>query len=361
MSQLPELNREFAGISNSAAMHAEIDTLRGQLDESTAQLALERSLAMDIHRARSVAIGNSPALKLVFGVGDDADTPKDRIDIPIDAILSAAFMRNISSTALPEGFATTTAKNLRTLHHPDIGGDTQVAQDIDHGLAKLDKDPGFSIAAALLAAPKQAESDVRSLRLERYRLHLALTGSKPVFDDADQANQSAETEIKGAEWRVRTQAVFKSFELIIGSNEAWNHFLQQIVDTQHMHLIGMVNRIQPIMLGLQERLAKGDPTTLDSSAIETIDSVFERLWSAIGNKKDSVIPYSPPYQNWLEVLLPAMKLLDPGQKPGEEYTSFEPPIRVVSAPKQYNDYDGYERKMRNWTLGQNLINYQEKY
>lgn len=359
MSAEIELNREFAGLSDPTALQAEIDGLHAQLDSSTSQAAVERDLAMEVHRARSLAIAESRALRLVFGV-DDEDAPKDEPNVSIDDALSSAFVRKASSGKLPEGFADTVAKNLRIANHPDTGGDNQVSQDIAHSLAKLKEDSTFSIATALLKNPKNTFGDARGLRIERYRLHLALAGLNPQFDSKEEARNNAEIEIQGAEWRVRTLAAFKSFELIIGDNDAWNTFLQDIARSQQMYLINMVNRLQPTMLGLQERLAKGDPVATDALDIQTIDAVFERIWSTLGSKRDVSNPYSPPYQNWLEILLPAMKLLDPGEKPGEEYTHFEPPIQITRAAPSYgNDFGGYGQKLGGSLFDQNLKQYQE--
>jgi hypothetical protein len=261
--------------------------------------------------------------------------------------LSSAFVRKVSSRNLPEGFADTVAKNLRTTNHPDIGGDTQTSQSIAQNLTNLREDPTFSIAAALLAAAPKQKDDPRAQRIERYRLHVALAGASPQFDSKEEARSNADAEIKGAEWRVRTRAAFESFELIIGDEDTWDQFLQNIVQTRHVHLINMVNRLQPTILSLQERLAKGDPIASDTLDIAAIDAVFERIWSTIGNKKGDHIPYTPPYHNWLEVLLPAMELLDPGQKQGEEYTCFEPPIQIMRAPTHYRDYGDYGQKLNN--------------
>ncbi len=359
---LPELNREPAVISDPLTLQAEVESMRVQLDVTTTQLALERELAMDIHRTRSLAITESSALSLVFGI-DGEDTVKSKSAISTDDILSSAFGK-VSSRSLPEGFADVVAKHLRTMNHPDVGGDIQVSQNIAQSLANLKEDPTFSIATALLAAPKQAADDLRAQRIERYRLHIALAGANLQFDSAEEAKSHADAEIRGAEWRVRTQAAFKSFELIIGDNDTWNQFLREIVQTRHMHLINMVNRLQPTILSLQERLAKGDPVTLGPLDIATIDAVFERIWSTIGNK-DSSIPYSPPYQNWLEELLPAIKLLDPGRKQGEEYTDFEPPIQITYAPAPRRDY-GEDQKLRKDSFdgsqyGRSYNNYYDKY
>lgn len=337
MTREIELNHEFVGLSDAAALQVEIDDLHTQLDSSTSQLALERDLAIGILKARSRAISESSALRLVFGADDD-DSLRGKPDIAIDDILSSAFVREITSGELPEGFADTVAKNLLIANHPDAGGDPQVSQDIAHRLSKLKEDPTFSIASALLAAPKGSGEDIDIQRAERYRLHITLSGARPQFDNEEEAKRSAEVEMKGAEWRVRTQAAFKSLELIIGDDDTWNQFLESIVRTQHTYLIHMVNRLQPAMLRLEERLAKGDPITAESLDTPAIDAIFEKIWSTL-DKKDTSIPYSPPYQNWLEILLPAMELLDPGEKLGEEYTHFEPPIQARQTPSYASRYD----------------------
>lgn len=342
MSRELELNREFTGLSDPAGLQAEVGTLQDQLTSSTSQLAIEREVAMDIHHARSMAITESPALTLIFKAEDDK--PEDgKPDPSIDAVLSSAFGKTVSSGVLPEGFADTVARHLRTTNHPDAGGDTAVSQNIAQRLDKLKQDPNFSIASALLANQQKADADTASLRTERYRLHIALSGVQPQFDNEQNAKTHAEAEIQGAEWRVRTYAAFKLFELIIGDTDTWNKFLQSIVDARHTHLINMVNRAQPAILTLQERLAKGDPIAADDLDIPAIDAAFERIWSALGSKKGTPFAYNPPYQNWLEVLLPAMQLLDPGEKAGETYTRFEPPIRISREPS-YSERIG-DRKL----------------
>lgn len=355
MNRLPELSHDFPGVSDPVALQAEIDSLRDQLSSTTGQLALERELAMDVHRARARAVSGSSALELVFGVGD-GDITKSQSGISADVLLSSAFARKITSPDLAEGFTATAAKALRISTHPDRGGNTKISQDVAHSLARLDEDPTFSIAKALLAAPKSTEVNSRTQRTERYRLHLALAGAKPQFESVEAARKNAEVEINGAEWRVRTQAAFRSLELIVGGDDVWNRFIQDIVQTQRISLIHMVNRVQPLILSLQERLAKGDPiAAIDALDITAIDAIFERIWSTIGNRKESRLPYNPPYHNWLEILLPAMELLDPGEKAGEEYTHFEPPIQVTYAPAPYRDYGGgYGQTLDERFVGQNL-------
>ena len=72
-----------------------------------------------------------------------------------------------------------------------------------------------------------------------------------------------------------------------------------------------------------------------------------RIWSTLKKPEDSVLPYSPPYQEWLKTLLPAMQILDPWQKPGEEYTFFEPPFKVQRRrqpqKRQFSDHNDLER------------------
>ncbi len=333
---LPEFNRAFTGISDTPALHGEIGGLRTRLEAATTQLALERALARDILSARSLIISESPALTLVFGA-DDITQAKETPGM--SQILSSAFAREVPDYELADGFAATVAKSLITSHHPDAGGDTEVSQNIAKSLRGLKKDAAFSIASAILAAPQQTESDPKAQRVERYRLHLALAGAVPQFTSEEEARSNAETETHGAAWRVRTQAAFKSLHLITGDGDAWNQFLQSIVRTRHMELIHMVNRVQPAILSLHERLIKGDPVAAEALDTPAIDAIFQRIWSVLGTK-DRTIPYNPPYQNWLDILLPALQLLDPGQKPGQTYTHFEPPIEIRSAPT-INSYGQY--------------------
>ena len=327
-----ELNREFAGIADIPALDAEIVGMRAQMTQRTGQLAIERELAEKIHRTRALTILESPALRLVFGF-DDSKPRKDKKEFMADEVLSSAFVTNVSSSTLPEGFAESTAKRLRSLAHPDAGNDAEKAKDVDKNLADLGIDPAFSVATGILAAPRSKDKNIGNLRRERYMLHIALTNLKPHFKDSDEAMQNAAVEVEGAPWRVRTVAAFKSLELLMGSRDTWNDFLGSIVESRHIYLINLVNSLQPTIFSLRERLAKGDPVATDALDVDAIDAIFERIWSTLGNKKeDSLIPYRPPYQNWLETLLPAMQMLDPGRKPGVEYTYFESPIRVASRP-----------------------------
>lgn len=341
MSQLqPELNREFAGLSDLDALQDEVDQMRDQLATATHQLALERRLARDVHRARSIAISQSDALMLVYKV-DDKSPDDESTDSTIGDMLSSAFVRQAPDVTLPEGFAETVAKNLRVASHPDAIGDTQVSQDVGQCLSDLKKDPTFSIASAMLLAPRQTDVDLQARRVERYRLHLALGGAKPQFDNEEEVRITAEAEINGAEWRVRAAAAHKSFELIIGDGDMWNDFLHSIVQGHKPVLIDMVNRLQPAILNRLERITKGDPIPFDTLDTTAIDAIFHRIWSTLSKSKDSDLPYSPPYQNWLEVLLPALELLDPGEKPGEEYTYFKPPIEITHAPIHSDGFGRY--------------------
>lgn len=342
---LPDIPRDFSGIFGSPGMQAEINGLRDQLSASTARLTHERFLATQIHQARTEAIAASPALRAVFDY-DGITTRSPQTDLPDTAsILASAFLTSgVEAPMLPEGFAETTAKQLRQANHPDRGNNTSTAQDIAQHLSALDTDPTLAIARAMTTAPTLASDSPQDLRTERYRLQLALTAtSKPLFTNEAEAQRTAETEIQGTEWRVRTSAALKSFMLITGGDAVWNNFLQGIVDQQNMYLINMVNRLQPQMLALQERLVQGNPIPVDRLDLPAIDAVFEHIWGILGPNHNA--DYSPPYQNWLEILLPAMRMLDPGEKPGEEYHKFEPPIRVVQQPIYYYGY-GYEKGPR---------------
>ncbi len=353
VTNLPDLNCEFAGISDAVALRAEISGMTDALSLASDQLVLERELAKSVHRARSQVIMESPALRLVFEVDDD-HTPDTSPAPTVDDILTSAFVRKINGRVLPDGFATTVAKSLRHRVHTDTGGDTNTAQQVGMSLNDMSTDPALSVASAILAAPSVPGSDAATLRKERYRISLALDGAEPHFASEDDARESAELEIDGAEWRVRTQAVFKTFELIIGNDDVWNQFLNSIVNERHAYLIDMVNRLQPVILSLQERLAKGQPRLTESLDIDAIDAVFERVWTTIGDRNSS-IRYSPPYQNWLEILLPAMQMLDPGQKLGAEYTYFQPPIQIRRTEQHFDDSDECARN-----LGRGLLKFYQE-
>ena len=356
---LPDVNREFVGLSDTVALQAEIGAMRDQLATTYDQLALERQLASDVHRARSTAILGSPALRLVFEVEDNDSTKRQ--DLDIDSVFTSAFMQEVRTRQLPDGFAEFQAKRLRTELHPDAGGDTDTAKSIGGALDNTKADPTFSIISAILAAPSPTVTDAETLRLERYCLSLALEGAVPIFTNAELARKNAEVEINGAEWRVRANASFKTFELLIGDVDTWNSFLASIVRQGHSHLINLVNRLQPAILSIQERLVKGDPISAADLNTEAIDAIFERIWSTLKKKDNDALPYSPPYQNWLEVLLPALQMLDPGKKPGNDYTYFEPPIRFETAPQPRREYGRYGDDLSKIIFkkgsSQNTINY----
>lgn len=331
MSKELEPIYSLVGLSDAAALQFEIGVQRERLADLNGQLALERELAIEIHKARALAIGGSPALVMVFGVdSDERETGLD--DHSMQSIVSSAFGSSYDddpgSNRLVAA-AVSWEKVLRRQSHPDLGGGTGVAQEVYSSLDGLRFDPSYSISRALLAAPRSRSSNLRELLDERYRLHIAIGGAKPLFANAVDAQQHASVEINGAEWRVRSQAALKTLELIAGDDNAWASFMQNIVRTQHWDLINMVNRVLPPILRLRERLEKGDPIGAEQIDISAIDAIFERVWSVLGPNNRSGLEYSPPYQNWLEILLPAMKMLDPGEKDGEKYSIFESPIRVI--------------------------------
>lgn len=322
-----ELNYEFGQQVDSALLRAEVDSLRISLEAGTEQLALERECAMSIHRARMIAITDSLAMTLVFESNDDepaTGTPTT------DDILSSAFGRTVVGNELPEGMARVLRRGLKAAVHPDLGGEHTVASDVGKALLNLDTDPVFAVASALVATKTTRPKTVQELRDERYQLTLALGAIEPVFGSEEEARKHAEAEIKATEWRIRAEAGLMTIGLLLGSGEDWNSFLMSIVKQRRMSLVTMVNRIQPELLSLQERIVKGDPFELDRSAIEAIDKTLERIWSTLGNKKDSTLGYAPPYQNWLDIFMPVLRALDPGEKPGEQYTHFGKPIQVVA-------------------------------
>lgn len=334
-SLLPALNYEFPGVSDEAAVRAEVDYLTDQVATATRQLAIERQCAVSIHGARNTAIISSPAMRLIYDRGDD---PKLKpADIAADDMLQAAFGKRPVAEALSDELTQALSKKVRAGAHPDKGGDTEVAKRVGQALEGMDRDQAFSIATALLEASAVPQNqDIQSLRDERSVLLPVLASLIPLFENEEEAKRHADKEIAGAQWRIRTQAAFMTVDLVTGGEEAWLSFLQSIVNPHDPRpvLIDMVNRVQPELLSLQERIVKGDPIAADELDIASIDEVLERIWSTLGNKGGS-LSYRPPYQNWLEVLLPVMRLLDPGQKAGEQYTHFGPPIRLVSAPPPY--------------------------
>lgn len=327
---LPDVNREFVGISDVPALSLEVNALRGELDELTSQMELERRLADDIHRARTVVILGSPALRQVFEV-EKNDELAERQQIDTSDLLSGAFVREIPLTPPPEGFGETTSHVLRVAIHPDAGGDTELAKEIGGFLAHIGIDESYAIAKAMSTArraEKHSQQDLETLRLERYRLMLALRGTVPTFETEEDARKTAQREIEGAEWRVRAVAATKCLQLILGDEEALNSFLRMVASNGDLNLANDMNYYLPGALSLQERLAKGEPMKTEDLDTITVDNALEKIWDTLGNKSaDSIPPYSPPYQAWLRTIIPAMRTLDPGQKPGENYTHYDPPFR----------------------------------
>jgi hypothetical protein len=341
---LPDINREVDGITDTLGLQAEVEALRYRLGESTQQLFLERQFAMGVHQARKAAILQSPALRLVYDV---ENAKKGSMPKSASAMMSSAYGEKVEGASLPDGFADEVTDDLRKATHPDLGGKLEDSQIVNEALQIGDDDPTYSILRAMVSAPHVTEADAKRLRLERYRLTLALDAAKPQFEDEYEARDRAFSEIRGSEWRVRANAATMSVGLLLGSNQIWEDFIHSIVRERKIELITLVNRVQPELLGIQERIAKGKPIEMGADDITTVDDVLERVWSTI-KKEGGILPYRPPYQNWLEVLLPAMRLLDPGQRPGEQYTNFEPPIRFVqrSEPDSYYGrslYDSYIR------------------
>ncbi len=355
---LPETIREIPGLSDVQALRAEVSSMRTELAKTSTQMAFERELAGDIHRARSIAIVGNPTLSLVF---DIENTDPERATIPtMYDMLSSAFVGQEDIPALPEGFVEGIAKKLRIQLHPDKGNDVSTAGEVAKFLEAVKTDPNFSVASALATTPVNGDVDPQELRDDRYRLSIALSGLKPRFEGAQVAKEHAEVEVSGAEWRIRTQAAFMSYELIVGDNETWNRFLQGIAQERHAYTIALVNRVQPEILSLQERIMKGDPKSLSTKDIEEVDAVFERVWSTLKESDEHTLPYSPPYHSWLEVLLPAMRILDPGQKPGEDYTYFEPPFQVQRATqRKYPDYDDIKQDVGKSIFDQKIKDYEK--
>lgn len=330
---LPVVNAEFVGLSDGVALRAEVDNLRGQLALVTEQLALERQAVDQIHQARTEVLMTSPALQLVFKEElESTDLP------PIDtqSLMRNAFQRDVEVSDVADGFADTVAKELRTRSHTDTGGEAEAAQTVAGALSTIDTDAAFSIATALLAASSD-DADPQALRDERSRLHLALAGSVPIFDSIGELEERTQKEVESADWRLRAEAAIKTMELLIGEPQRLQQFLESIVREHKVELIQLVNRALPAMFSLRERIDKGDPIRKGQLDIETIDSVLQRIWSALGESTY----YSPPAQGWFDIFLPALQALDPGPKEGESYTNFRPPIEY------HTPYPPVQRNLRN--------------
>lgn len=341
---LPDVNRSFPGLSDATAVGAEVATLKSGLAEVTGQMGLERRLADDVHRARSLAIIESPALRKVFGVSE-VPVATEQTAATQD-VLSSAFAQPVETRGLPDGMRATVAKELRAAVHPDAGGEAVAASDMGEALSRPDSDGAYAVARALSIANlrEDVQPDLDALRTERYRLTVAAAAVSPAFESAEEAQAVAAKEVDGAEWRVRTTAAFKSLELITGGNEVWSRFIQGVAAQGNHILADQLNTDVPAVMSVQERLAKGDPLQADQVDTEAVDSVFERIWSTLG-AEDRKLPYTPPYHNWLPILLPAMRELDPGEKPGESYTHFGPIFETRPASRYDSGYDsGYDKR-----------------
>ena len=349
--QTLDVNYEIPGYSDAAALAAEVNDLRAQLAAQDKQMALERDLAIRVHRSRATAILASPALQLVFDT-DNPERASNVADIEMTDILAAVFQTEVSTNALPENFADYVGRDIRAALHPDAGGGVKTAQQANEALERSERDEAFSITRALLIAsrnPKKADKTPAALRKSRYLLSIALDSAKPVFASAKEARASAKAEERAAEWTVRTSAAAMSFDLIAGGQEAMQSYLEAIVRADRTFLINQINTRWPEMQSLFERIGKGDPKKLKPQEVEQIDAVFQHIWEQLGEAKKSELRYSPPYQNWFEVLLPALRILDPGRKEGEQYTYFPPPIQ------NYHPAPRHERPLKLSGLGGLLI------
>lgn len=317
------INASFDDIPNSI-LRLEVDELRTKLNNLTQQMALERESAAQIHTARMFAIDASPALKRIF----TANLKPEEIDTT--QLLSAAFGREVSIGVLPSGMVKGLQKSLRAAVHPDHGGDAEAASSVGSALDDIDEDEVFAATRAMLVA--EPKEDEQSLRDERYRLTLALDSSETVFSDEDEVLQYTQSEIEATEWKIRVSAALKTVGLVLGENDDLMRFMHSIVRSQSIELINLMNSYLPEILSIQERIAKGNPKVLTEAEIEFIDQIFERTWSTLHKPDDALVPYSPPYQHWLPIILPALRALDPGRKDGELYTFFEKPIKVISSP-----------------------------
>lgn len=334
---LPAVNHEVSGITDVPTLLGDIDRLRAQLGAATEQITHEQRLAIGVHRARGMAMAESPALRLVFGVKEDQPPVPEAGEVDVSMILSSAFMRAVGPRTLPEGFSQTVTRHLRKTTHPDVVGEAEVSKEVGGALDGSLIDPALGLAKAMLEVPVPPVAGRRELLVERHRLHLAVSNIRPSFIDEAEASEIAEKEVAGAEWRVRAIAAHMTVELLTGGEAVWHQFLAHIASAGKVQLINMVNRVQPELGAIAERIVKGEPLPPEALDIAAIDPVLERIWSTI--KKDGM-RYAPPYQNWLEILMPAMRALDPGKVPGQEYTTFEPPIRVSRAyyeePRMYD-------------------------
>jgi hypothetical protein len=344
-----EINYVFDGLSDTDALHAEIATMRGRLEAASAQMALERRLAMAVHHARSNVVLQTPILEKIVG----KDTSDGSEPTTAASMLTSAFLEEVNIGQLPEQVIKDTGKKLRIDTHPDVGGDAKEAANIAMALDGAKVDPVFSIMNAVLAAKTTKQPDIQNLRNERYKLQMLLDAATPHFDSQEDAESYTNKEIDGAEWRIRTVAAFKCFELIIGSPEKLQEFLQQIAAEKHRELIAMINLNLPLILTLNERMAKGDPITLSKDVAEKIDESLELIWDTLNKAKEDEI-YFPPYQNWFPILIPILERLDPGIKEGKDYTYFKPPFEYVRTYKE-PDLDKVRR------LGKSILSFNEKY
>lgn len=338
-----ELNYVAPGVSDELGLAAQIDILRECIDQGNLMLQLERQYALDIHQARAQAIERSSALRLVFE--SDREDPGDSLSL--EQILSSAFKQTIQRASLPDGAAKSLAKQLRTELHPDRGGDVETAKVVGASLEDIETDEVLAISKAVLAAkPKKAQT-LQDLRDERYKLTIIADSMNPVFASPGEAEAHKEREVTGTEWTVRSEAAFRTVQMILGSPEQWRDFLKGIVEQQNFVLINMVNSLMPEINRIQERIQKGDPIALSEAQITDIDETLERVWTTLDPKGKSA-SYMPPYQNWLEVVLPMLRILDPGKKTGERYTWYPEPITIVPRQKTIQEFPKKELHKENY-------------
>lgn len=342
-----EVNHTFVGLSDVPALQAEVVLLQSSLDDKVRQLRFERDCLEMIETARGAAIIGSSALQLVFDK-DNVVLSSRQLDrsYSTQQRLDAAFGRLVGENVYRFDIENISAltSDLRRRAHPDKGGDADVAKAVGGGLEMIDIDPNAVIVEAI-SITSSIGDDVESLRDERYRLKVALTAADPLFETEADARKTTEARIGGVEWSVRATAASLTLRLILGAKDDWSDFLQSIVASQNNSMIALVNTVIPEIMSIQERISKGEPKKVGEFDQQEVDAILELIWQRRASANKSGLPYSPPYQNWLEVLLPAMRELDPGERPGETYVSFGKPIRPVHyMPKNAESHGCFEKK-----------------
>ena len=328
------------GVFDRPILQQEIEQQRAELDQRRAQLALERDLTNAIFNARAEALTEYPALRRVYelahGHHSRHDEKSKKEEESMAVRISQAFGKDVASPGIDNGFIKQLGKVLRREAHPDNGGDTEGAKIVGETMDKVTEDPLFALVNAVHLANRDLNVyDHQALLDERYRNTILLQYATSVFSSEQEAQEHAAAEIASLPWKMRVDAAFASLDLLTGGIEVFEQFIRGLVDTRHFPLIDKMNDVVPKIRVLQERILKGEPLSKDAFDAKRVDEVLFRIWDQLADP-DSTLPYSPPYQNWLEILLEVFECLDPGEKEGESYAFFGPIVAIISESVTYS-------------------------